>query len=111
MNNKQIKKFLKELRDSSDIIYDIYTKGSCFRLYSILKTIDNSSEAYWSDTDNHCITKIGACYYDIGGRIKKGYIIDNSYYKIDKSQLKGFKLLKYVSKNKCIAAKVEKYER
>lgn len=105
-----ITEFLKELRDSADIQSKIFTEGSCFRLYKILKTIHPKAKAYWSDVDNHCITKIEGEFYDIGGLIKKSYALDKSYYKIHKSQINGYTLLKWVNEEMSIGSRIEKYK-
>lgn len=105
-----VKEFLKELRDSADIQFKIFTEGSCFRLYKILKVIFPTAKAYWSDLDNHCITRIGKEYYDIGGLVKKSYIKGRSYYKIPESQLRGYSLLKWMNGEDSIGTKIEKYK-
>lgn len=106
-----IREFLKELRDSADIQYKIFTEGSCFRLYKILKVVFPEAKAYWSDLDNHCITKIDGKFYDIGGLIKKSYVINKSYYKVHKSQLRGYSMLKWVSEDsESIGSRIEKYK-
>ena len=106
-----IEKFLKELRDTADIQSKIFTQGSCFRLYKVLKVISPKAQAYWSDIDNHCITKIEGEFYDIGGIIKKSYIEENGYYRIPKKQFKGYSLLKWVSEEvNSIGAKIQKYK-
>lgn len=104
-----IVEFLKELRESADIQFKIFTQGSCFRLYRILKTIYPKAVAYWSDIDNHCITRIEDKYYDIGGEVKSQYMKDKSYFKVPKSQLKGYSLLKYTRNKDSYSVKVEKY--
>lgn len=91
----KVEKFLKELRDSSERIFSIYTKGSCFRLYSILKIIEPSAKAYWSDIHSHAITEIGGSFYDIGGKLSKRYVEEEGYYQIPEKLLKGFYLLRY----------------
>lgn len=105
-----IDKFLEELRNSADIQFKIFTEGSCFRLYIILKIIFPKAKAYWSDLDNHCITKIGKQYYDIGGVLKKSYVVNRSYYKIPKSQLRGYSILKWMNEEDSIGTKIEKYK-
>tara|TARA_R110000851_G_scaffold96879_1_gene210100 strand:- start:69 stop:392 length:324 start_codon:yes stop_codon:yes gene_type:complete len=106
-----INKFLKELRDSADIQSKIFTKGSCFRLYKVLKVVFPDAKPYWSDIDNHCITKIEGEFYDIGGIIKKSYMKESGYYKIRKKQLRGYSLLKWVSEDAdSIESKIEKYK-
>lgn len=105
-----VDKFLKELRDSADIQQHIFTRGSCFRLYMILKTIFPKAVAYWSDLDSHCITKIGDEFYDIGGVIKEEYITSSSYYRIPNSQMRGYSLLKWMNKKESIGSRIEKYK-
>ena len=111
INYQIILNFLKELRDSATIVYKIYTDGSCFRLYSILKCLYPKAIAYWSDRDNHCIVKIGNRYFDIGGEVNEGYIKEKNYYVIDKTQLDGYYLLKYSSgKDSEYSVTIEKYK-
>jgi hypothetical protein len=91
----KVEEFIFEIRNSADIIYNIFTKGSCFRLYKILKCAFPKAIPFWSDTDKHCITKIGNDYYDIGGKIYKNWIEDKGYYKISDNLINGFYLLRY----------------
>lgn len=105
-----IDEFLKELRDSADIQYSIFTEGSCYRLFKILKTIEPSAIAYWSDIDNHTITGIDNKFYDIGGEISRQYLEDKGYYPILESQEKGYSLLKWVDKNTNLSVEVGKYK-
>lgn len=101
--------FLKELRDSADIQFKIFTQGSCFRLYLIVKTIFPKAKPFWSDLDNHCIIKLKGKYYDIGGEVKEQYIEDRCYYKVPESQIKGYSLLKYTRDKDSFSVKTEKY--
>ena len=105
----KVEKFLKELRESADIQYKIFTQGSCFRLYLILKILYPNAIAYWSDRDNHCLISIDDTYYDIGGKINKDYVESLSYYRIPERQLDGYKLLKYGEDTPPIT--VEKYKK
>lgn len=107
----KIELFLKELRESADVMSKIFTQGSCFRLYVILKILYPKAIAYWSDRDNHCITKINNDYYDIGGMIHKDYINDKSYYQILTEQLDAYKLLKYKNKKDIDYVTTEKYKK
>lgn len=95
MKEEQIELLLKELRESGDIIYKIFTEGSCFRLYPVLKAIYPEAIAWWSDRDNHCAIQIGNIFYDIGGNINADRV-KNSYYCIPENELPGYKLMKYV---------------
>lgn len=100
---------LKNIRESADIMMTIYTDGSCFRLYELIKILYPSAEAYWSDIDSHCITKVKGDYFDIGGKVKARYILDKSYFKIDKTQLEGYSLMRYSKEDNLVGVKVEKY--
>lgn len=105
-----VEDFLKELRESADIQYKIFTEGSCFRLYRILKTVYPEAKPYWSDLENHCITEINGRFYDIGGKVRKEHVEDKGYYKIPKKLLKGYGLLKFVIREEeTYSVKVEKY--
>ena len=106
----KVESFLKELRDSADIMLTIFTDGSCFHLYMILKTIYPESIPYWSDRDNHCIIKINDSFYDIGGNINIEYIEGQGYYMIPENQYKGYSLLKYLDKENATSVKVAKYK-
>lgn len=107
---RKILEFLKELRDSADIQYKIFTEGSCYKLFVLLKVVFPTAKAYWSDRCNHCITEIDGKYYDIGGKINKTYMLDNGYYLIPKGHEKGYKLLKWVDNKTVLSATVEKYK-
>ena len=105
-----VKEFLKELKDSADIQYKIFTEGSCFRLYLILKTIFPDANAYWSDRDGHCITEIDGKFYDIGGEIHKDYTVVWNYYLVPKEQIKGYSIMKWVNKDTSFSVRPEKYK-
>lgn len=98
--DKNITEFLKELRESSDRIHAIFTKGSCYRLTSILKAIYPEAEPYWSDLENHAITKIDDVYYDIGGPLSSKYVEEKGYYLVPERLRTGYYLIKYKDKKK-----------
>jgi len=77
-----ILEFLKELKSSYHKNELIYTEGSCFRLYSILKTIFPEASPYYSILDGHWVTEIDGCFYDINGEIASQYIADKKYEKV-----------------------------
>lgn len=106
-----IDKFLEELRNSADIQYKIFTEGSCFRLYCILKTIFPKAIVYWSDIDGHAITKIEGKYYDIGGEINPSYVEETGYYPVPKNQMQGYKILKWLDKDTNLSVKIGKYKK
>jgi hypothetical protein len=95
MKSKQIEDFLKELRDSSDRMYEVFTKGSCARLFFIIKALIPKAKLYWSNIDNHAITKIDGEYYDIGGIMNKDYVVRKEYNLVPESQHPAYALLKY----------------
>lgn len=105
----KIESFLKDLRESSDRMYDIFTTGSCFRLYLILKHFYPEAEPYWSDVDGHTLVKIDNCFYDIGGRVDKNYVKSKSYFKIDNKHIKGYSLLKKTEEGVNLSVNIEKY--
>lgn len=47
----------------------VYTCGSCYQFYLILKEAFPEAEAYHDE--NHVITKIGENYYDITGEVQR----------------------------------------
>lgn len=49
---------------------DIYTKGSCYNLYVILKHVYPQAVAYGDE--DHIITEIDGKYYDITGEVRRG---------------------------------------
>jgi len=109
MKKEQIELFLKELNDSADRINDIFTDGSCTRLFKILKVICPNAELYWSDSDAHGITKIDDDYYDIGGLINKEYVKLREYHLVPESHYKGYFILKYTEVDIKRHVKVDKY--
>lgn len=76
-----ITEFLKELKHSYHKNEIIYTQGSCFRLYSILKTIFSEAVPHYSILDGHWITEIDGKFYDINGEINSEYVAQKGYEK------------------------------
>lgn len=81
-----ILEFLKELKYSYYLNAKIYTEGSCFRLYRILKAIYPQANPYYSHIEGHWITEIDGKYYDINGEINKDFA-ENKEYKIVKDEI------------------------
>lgn len=76
---EEIIEFIRLIRDSfigSDIVY---TQGSCYKFFKILKSRFPESKAYYDS--EHVITKIGGKFYDITGEVKKGrhLLVDEHY--------------------------------
>ena len=76
---KQILAFLRELKASDETIPNLYLYGSCFRLYSILKTLYKQAVPYYSVRDGHWVTEIDGNFYDINGRLTQTYVEEKEY--------------------------------
>jgi len=72
--------FLKELKYSYHLNDKIYTEGSCFRLYKIIKSVYPNARPCYSQNDGHWITEIDGIHYDINGEISKEYVESKSYF-------------------------------
>lgn len=108
----KVEEFIKELRNSAERIYNIYTQGSCYRLCVILQTIDPKAKAYWSDIDGHAITKVKGEFYDIGGKISTEYVEDRGYYLIPEKLKDGYYLLRYKEDEALLnGVTIEKYKK
>lgn len=64
----QVEEFISTIRDSFIGSQQVYTEGSCYHFYLILKKVFPDAEPY-SDLD-HIITKINNKYYDITGEVR-----------------------------------------
>jgi len=71
MNNQKvnIEQFISVIRDSFVGSQQVYTEGSCYHFYLILKQIFPSAEPYF-DLD-HVLTKVDGKFYDITGEVKE----------------------------------------
>jgi len=80
MTHKQILDFISAIRDSFDGAEHVYTKGSCYQFFLILKSVVPKAQAY--NNSDHVITKIGEGYYDITGEvnIENHLPVDGYYY-------------------------------
>ena len=65
----EVLEFIKTVRESFVGSEHIYTRGSCYQFYRILKLVFPSAEAYYDM--NHVITKINNKFYDIAGEVQK----------------------------------------
>ena len=63
----KVERFISTVRDSFIGSQQVYTEGSCYHFYLILKEVFPEAEAYY-DAD-HVITKIDGKFYDITGEI------------------------------------------
>lgn len=72
--------FLRELKHSYHLNGKIYTEGSCFRLYTMLKALFPQAKPYYSYIDGgHWITEIDEKFYDINGEITLEYVQHKEY--------------------------------
>ena len=60
-----VESFIARIRDSFIGSQQVYTEGSCYHFYLILKEVFPQAEC-WYDQD-HVLTKIDGKYYDIVG--------------------------------------------
>lgn len=65
----KIESFIARIRDSFIGSQQVYTEGSCYHFYLILKEVFPQAKAFY-DLD-HIITEIDGSYYDITGEIKR----------------------------------------
>lgn len=71
----QILNQISLIRNSHSEMVNIFTKGSCLNLHLILKSIYPDAELYYNN--DHVISRIDNCFYDITGSVSgKGYIKD-----------------------------------
>ena len=67
-NTQNILNFLSALRDTDPVgMVEIYTKGKCYHIFLILKTIFPQAECWYSRGQGHIYTKINSNFYDIKG--------------------------------------------
>lgn len=62
--------FIKTIRESFIGSEIVYTKGSCYNFFLIIKEVYPNAQCYYDE--NHVITKLGNKYYDITGEVKLG---------------------------------------
>lgn len=62
---------IERIRDSTPYMHVIFTSGSCWHFYKILKAIFPDAQPYYmyDDSNSHVITKIGEKFYDITGEV------------------------------------------
>jgi len=65
---EKVEKFISTIRDSFIGSQQVYTEGSCYHFYLILKEVFPNAEC-WYDQD-HVLTKIDGKFYDITGEVK-----------------------------------------
>ena len=75
--------FIETVRNSFPTAVEIYTNGSRYKFYLILKAVFPHAHAYYNS--EHIITKIQDRYYDITGEVtRSNHLSVNKYYSHDK---------------------------
>jgi len=67
-----IESFIAKVRDSFIGSQQVYTEGSCYHFYLILKEVFPDAEPFYDE--DHIVTKIDGKFYDITGEVK--YVAD-----------------------------------
>lgn len=62
-----IETFIRTIRDSFVGSQEVFTLGSCYHFYLILRQVFPNAEAWYDQ--NHIITKIEDKFYDINGEV------------------------------------------
>ena len=67
--SQEIEKFISLIRDSFVGSQQVYTNGSCYHFYLILKNIYSSAKCWYDES--HIVTEIDGKFYDITGEVQK----------------------------------------
>ena len=86
MRSTNVESFIAKVRDSFIGSQQVYTEGSCYHFYLILKEVFPDAEP-WYDNE-HIVTKIGDKFYDITGEIRKDELDMFKYQRLPSYQLK-----------------------
>lgn len=68
MNTINVENFISTIRDSFIGSQQVYTEGSCYHFYLILKEVFKDAEPYFDE--DHIVTKINNKFYDITGEVR-----------------------------------------
>lgn len=86
MKNTNVESFIAKIRDSFVGSQQVYTEGSCYHFYLILKEVFPNAEP-WFDND-HIVTNIDGRFYDITGEIRRDEVYMFKYERLPSYQLK-----------------------
>ena len=81
-----VEQFIARIRDSFIGAQHVYTEGSCYHFYLILKEVFPDAEAYYDGS--HVLTKINGKFYDITGEVEP----NNGMNKFEKPASYGLKV-------------------
>ena len=74
----RVERLISRIRNAHSTMDKIFTQGSCWDFYLILKEVYPEAIAYYNATEGHIHTKIDGRYYDIRGELDdrgKGYLV------------------------------------
>lgn len=63
------------IRNSFNDAVKVYTEGSCFQFYLIIKSICPYAEPWYDSIVGHVYAKVGDKFYDINGQLKDEELI------------------------------------
>lgn len=86
MKSANVESFIAKIRDSFIGSQQVYTEGSCYHFYLILKEVFHNAEP-WYDNE-HIVTKIDNKFYDITGEVRKDELDMFKYQRLPSYQLK-----------------------
>jgi hypothetical protein len=66
----KVERFISVVRDSFIGSQQVYTEGSCYHFYLILKEVFPEAKPYYDIS--HVLTEIDGKFYDITGEVKRG---------------------------------------
>jgi hypothetical protein len=72
-------KIIDAIRDSFVGSEKVYTKGSCFQFYLIIKAICPYAEPWYDGINGHVYAKVGDKFYDIYGELEDAEVLGILY--------------------------------
>jgi len=79
-DKQRVLDFLKELKYSYKDMDIIFLEGSCYRLCILLDILmPNRCKFLYSEVDEHWITRIDDCFFDINGELRPDYVVFKDY--------------------------------
>lgn len=63
-----VSRFLAALRDCHSDMVEVFTRGQCYSLFLLLRTVWPDAEAWFSKIEGHVYIKIDGAFYDIRGK-------------------------------------------
>ena len=63
-----VQRFLSALRDTHPDMVDVFTKGRCYSLFELMRTVWPQARAHYSAIECHVYVDIDGSIFDIRGR-------------------------------------------